>query len=88
MVVVLRKEREAKLQKLQKKQTSGFTGICRENYVGMYFDLFGFGNVFLCLSDSERTRVSHLTHQLGVDLGDTVNGTWSLHTHIRGGVPG
>ena len=31
--------------------------------------------VFVC--------VSHLTHQLCVDLGDTVDGAWSLHTQLR-----
>lgn len=33
-------------------------------------------------------RRSHLPHQLRVDLGDTVDGAWSLHAQFRGGVPG
>lgn len=32
--------------------------------------------------------VSHLTHQLGVDLGDAIDGVRPLHTQLRGGVPG
>lgn len=36
----------------------------------------------LCLS------ASHLTHQLGVDLGDAVDGARPLHAQIRAGVPG
>lgn len=39
--------------------------------------------MFMCDCDH-----SHLTHQLCVDLGHTVDGTGSLHTQIRGGVPG
>lgn len=30
--------------------------------------------------------VSHLTHQLRVDLGYTINSAWPLHTQIRSGV--
>lgn len=33
-------------------------------------------------------RRSYLTHQLCVDLGDTVDGARSLHTQVRGGVSG